>query len=401
MNVKFRQQDKYIRCSFQYNLKRVTMIVQNIRVNKTDFSKQKQRFKPASTNAFEYNEVLNKYENTIKKLYANIINFDSIPDSTTFKQMVIDDIKGLSHSQKSFKEFLNYFIENSKNDKSDATIRQYESSIKTFKEFEKHLGVELQFSSFNMELYDSLISYYRNEKGYANNTIGNRIKHLKSILNFAHKRGYIKDRIFDSYTKPSSPTDDVYLTFEEYDEILKLKLENKREDIIRDLFLIGCDTGLRFEDYSSLKKDNFQNGILSLVTRKTKHRVTIPISPLVHKILNKYNGDLPNFNSNPIFNKKIKEICKRAGIDAMTTLKKDINGSIVDVSKPKYKWVSSHTARRSFATNYYMETEAHTYDIMSITGHKTESQFLNYIQKNKKEPMKSLALAMKKRFEKF
>ena len=52
------------------------MIVQNIRVNKTDFSKQKQRFKPASTNAFEYNEVLNKYENTIKKLYANIINFD-------------------------------------------------------------------------------------------------------------------------------------------------------------------------------------------------------------------------------------------------------------------------------------------------------------------------------------
>ena len=67
----------------------------------------------------------------------------------------------------------------------------------------------------------------------------------------------------------------------------------------------------------------------------------------------------------------------------------------------KYKWVSSHTARRSFATNYYMESEVHTYDIMSITGHKTESQFLNYIQKNKKEPMKSLALAMKKRFEKF
>ena len=52
MNVKFRQQDKYIRCSFQYNLQRVTMIVQNIRVNKTDFSKQKQRFKPASTNAY-------------------------------------------------------------------------------------------------------------------------------------------------------------------------------------------------------------------------------------------------------------------------------------------------------------------------------------------------------------
>ena len=69
MNVKFRQQGEYIRCSFQYNKERVTMIVQNIRVNKNDFSKQKQRFKPASTNAFEYNEDLNKDENTIKKLF--------------------------------------------------------------------------------------------------------------------------------------------------------------------------------------------------------------------------------------------------------------------------------------------------------------------------------------------
>jgi len=377
------------------------MIVQNIRVNKTDFSKQKQRFKPASTNAFEYNEVLNKYENTIKKLYANIINFDPRPSPSLFKEMVIDDIKGLSHSQKSFKEFLNYFIENSKNDKSDATIRQYESSIKTFKEFEKHLGIELQFSSFNMELYDSLISYYRNEKGYANNTIGNRIKHLKSILNFAHKRGYIKDRIFDSYTKPTSPTDDIYLTFEEYRKIDKLKIDNKRDDIIRDLFLIGCETGLRFEDYTNLKRGDFQNGRLSLVVRKTKQRVTIPISKLVNKILDKYSGDLPNYNNNTIFNKRIKEICKGAGIDTMTTLKKDINGSIIDIAKPKYKWVSSHTARRSFATNYYLEIGASNYYIMSITGHKTEGQFLNYIQQNKKETLKSFTLSVKKRDEKF
>ena len=399
MNVKFRQQGVYIRCSFQYNKERVTMIVQNIRVNKNDFSKQKQRFKPASTNAFEYNEVLNKYENTIKKLYAKILNLDTVLDRNTFKKMVIDDIKGLSHSQKSFQDFLNYFIKNSKNSKSEATIRQYQSSIKTFLEFEKHLGIELQFTSFDMELYDSLITYYRNERNYSNNTIGNRIKHLKSILNYAHNRGYVNHRNFDSYFKPSSPTDDVYLTFEEYYKINELKLDNEREDIIRDLFLVGCETGLRFEDYTNLKKDNFQNGFLTVVTRKTKQRVTIPVSPIIKSILAKYNSDLPIFKSNAVFNRKIKEICKKAGIDEETTLKKDINGIITDVSKPKYKWVSSHTARRSFATNYYMDPDAHTYDIMSITGHKTEKQFLNYIQKNKKEPMKSLALAMKKRFK--
>jgi len=375
------------------------MLVQNISVSRSDFSKQKQRFKPSTVNSLEYNMVLDKYENTIKKVYAQILNLDAVLDRNTFKKMIIDEIQGLSHNKKSFKDFLNYFIKNSKNSKSEATVRQYQSSIKTFLEFEKHLGIELQFTSFDMELYDSLITYYRNKRKYSNNTIGNRIKHLKSILNYAHKRGYIKDRIFDSYTKPSSPTDDVYLTFEEYHKINELKLDDEREDSIRDLFLVGCETGLRFEDYTNLKKDNFHNETLSIITRKTKQRVTMPISKLVNKILDKYNGVLPNFKSNPMFNKKIKEICKKAGINTKTTLNKDVNGIMVDVTKPKYKWVSSHTARRSFATNYYMETDAHTYDIMSITGHKTEKQFLNYIQKNKKEPMKSLALAMKKRFK--
>jgi len=375
MNVNFRQQGKYIRCSFQYNKKRVTMLVQNISVSRSDFSKQKQRFKPSTVNSLEYNMVLDKYENTIKKVYAQILNLDAVLDRNTFKKMIIDEIQGLSHNKKSFKDFLNYFIKNSKNSKSEATVRQYQSSIKTFLEFEKHLGIELQFTSFDMELYDSLITYYRNKRKYSNNTIGNRIKHLKSILNYAHKRGYIKDRIFDSYTKPSSPTDDVYLTFEEYHKINELKLDDEREDSIRDLFLVGCETGLRFEDYTNLKKDNFHNETLSIITRKTKQRVTMPISKLVNKILDKYNGVLPNFKSNPMFNKKIKEICKKAGINTKTTLNKDVNGIMVDVTKPKYKWVSSHTARRSFATNYYMETEAQIYDIMSITGHKTEKQF--------------------------
>ena len=42
-------------------------------------------------------------------------------------------------------------------------------------------------------------------------------------------------------------------------------------------------------------------------------------------------------------------------------------------------WVSSHT-QEEVSFNYYMETEAHTYDIMSITGHKIESTF-NYTEK--------------------
>ena len=399
MNVNFRQQGQYIRCSFQYNKQRVTMLVQNVSVTDINFSKAKSRFKSSATNSSEYNEVLDKYANAIRKVNASIIGLDYAPSKDEFKQLVNKEINGTDSNVKNFRSFLDYFIDNSKNKINPSTLRQYKSSIKTFIEFENHIGLELQFSSFNMELYDSLIDYYYNVRKNSNNTIGNRIKHLKAILNYAYKRDYIKNRLFDSYAKPSSQTDDIYLTFDEYTLIEAVELDNKRDDIVRDLFLVGCESGLRFEDYSNLRRDNFKDDLLTVITLKTKQRVTIPISPILKRILKKYGSSFPTFKGNSSFNIKIKEVCKKAGIDAKTTLKKDINGTMVDVSKPKYEWVSSHTARRSFATNYYMETDAQIYDIMSITGHKTEKQFLNYIKKNPKEPIKSFVLAMNKRFK--
>ena len=51
MNVNFRKEDKYIRCSFQYNKQRVTMLVQNISVTDSNFSKSKQRFKASAINS--------------------------------------------------------------------------------------------------------------------------------------------------------------------------------------------------------------------------------------------------------------------------------------------------------------------------------------------------------------
>ena len=71
--------------------------------------------------------------------------------------------------------------------------------------------------------------------------------------------------------------------------------------------------------------------------------------------------------SNPKLNKNIKKICKQAGI----------NQSIDGI--PKYKLVTCHTARRSFATNAYI-SDVPVRDIMRITGHKKETTFLNYVQ---------------------
>ncbi len=51
--------------------------------------------------------------------------------------------------------------------------------------------------------------------------------------------------------------------------------------------------------------------------------------------------------------------------------------------------------------NYFLKIRTSNYHLMSITGHKTESQFLNYIQQNKEEAFESFAQSVKERDEKF
>lgn len=68
-----------------------------------------------------------------------------------------------------------------------------------------------------------------------------------------------------------------------------------------------------------------------------------------------------------------------------------------DATKPLFECVTSHTARRSFATNLYLDGFP-TIEIMKITGHKTEKSFMKYIKVSKLDAAKRLSAHMKKRW---
>ena len=62
----------------------------------------------------------------------------------------------------------------------------------------------------------------------------------------------------------------------------------------------------------------------------------------------------------------------------------------------KYERISSHTARRSFATNMYKRGYP-IYYLMQIIGHKKESTFLNYIKVTNEEAVKIITMNHKKK----
>jgi integrase len=207
-----------------------------------------------------------------------------------------------------------------------------------------------------------------------------------SNLQFRHKKFFVT----------REETDAVYLTEREVVGLYRFDFSNnKRLEQVRDLFVFGCFVGLRFSDFSSVKPENIAkiegDYFIRLITQKTKELVIIPCNPLILDIFNKYKSSpnhLPKSISNQKFNDYLKIVCRQAGLTETGRL-------VTSPEKELCDCVSSHTARRSFATNYYLQGFP-TIDLMKITGHKTEKAFLRYIRVTKLDTAMRLNKHIKK-----
>jgi integrase len=118
--------------------------------------------------------------------------------------------------------------------------------------------------------------------------------------------------------------------------------------------------------------------------------VIIPIHPIVRNILNKYNNELPPPISNQKLNDYLKIIGKLAELDENVITYKTKGGRPEKKVTPKHDLITTHTARRSFATNAF-KAGISSILIMKITGHKTEKSFLRYIRISPEEAAQEMA----------
>ena len=313
-------------------------------------------------------------------------------------------------------EFIENYIESSKhriNPQSgkkiaESTLKKYTTCFNYLKEYAQYKKKNVDFKDVDIAFYTGFVKFLNNKVisfkdketgeevkkiGLAVNTIGKQIAVLKGFLNQAAEQGINKYTAFKrrGFTIITEEAETIYLNEQELNKLNKLDLsEDKRLDRIRDLFLIGCWTGCRFSDFSTITHDQIRDGYLYVKQEKTGARVVIPLHPVVKSILNKYEGELPPAPSNQKFNDYIKEVCELAGIDESVQKGITRGGRYTAEELPKSKLVSSHTARRSFATNLY-KNGFPTISIMKITGHASEKAFLKYIKVTPEEHAKLLA----------
>jgi len=139
------------------------------------------------------------------------------------------------------------------------------------------------------------------------NTVGTHIKNLKAFLNDATIRRINTNLDFRNpkFKAIFEEADTIHLRLEESERIKLLDHSAKPGmEKMRDLFLVGCFTGLRFSDFSQIKLSNIvtmeENRFISLRTLKTNTRAVIPLNKAVLDILDKYKGGIPDTYTNQV-----------------------------------------------------------------------------------------------------
>lgn len=264
--------------------------------------------------------------------------------------------------------------------KSSRVVYSYYNVLDLMKEYKPRAD----WFDLDLDYYDGFTQFLV-DKGLAKNTVADKIKVLKVFCNASYNREIHTNAKFKLFKKQTEESIAVYLDDQELNRIYKCNLSRHPHlETVRDQFLIGCWSGCRFGDIKKITNENIKNGFVYIEQQKTRKRVIIPLHPVTIDILSRYDGTPPEPISNQKFNQHIKRVVMAARIKNTVTKGITKGGERVFIKEPKYKFVSSHTARRSFATNLY-KSGFPAISIMAITGHKTQEAFLKYIKVSEEE----------------
>lgn len=293
-----------------------------------------------------------------------------------------------------FNQQFQLYIESKRNKVAKATVNVFHETLRYLEAFEIHRKEKITFESFNYDFYDELVEFltyeyisyrYKNLQGLKVNTIGKTIKHLRLFLNDRMRRRIIPHIDISMFKTMEEQADAIYLNMQEIEMIFEIDLShNPVLEQHRNLFVLGCYTGLRFSDFSVIRSNDIRNNMLYKKQQKSDHWVIIPLREHAQHILqNKFKDGVPEI-SNTEFNDSLKQIGKLAELNEPIKFSHKKGNRKIVVCKPKYEWITSHTCRRSFCTNEFMAGTPVEL-IMKISGHKSLKDFYKYIKVSPEE----------------
>ncbi len=362
----------------------------------------------------EQNAKLGKFKLSIIQTHQNFNdNYHRIPTKDELKSIIKQAIEGsetkaIKKGKKTFEDVYNEVIEIHELKNKNAieaikvganvkpTHKSYISSIKVaykdLKVFATENNMILDIDTFNEKTCLEFQNWLINKRELAISTIATRIKRTSLILKRAFEKGYTNNRsyLLDEFKVKVPPTISTSLTEEDILFLYNYDFsQNERLERVRDLFVLACNTGLRFETVSRLQLEHIDtvNKIVRILTSKGTKTQTYKYANFnffgfTEEILIKYNYHI---SAIAISNQKTNEYLKEIFTEIPEFRDREIKIEVPSEKGVKFKsykfldLIDFHTSRRSFCTNRYCEG----WDMLEIwdyTGHTDEFTFKSYFR---------------------
>ncbi len=323
---------------------------------------------------------------------------------TNNEEITPDVVKGLmqnafgglqnSSSKKSFWEVYEEFKEYKGKTTKNTNISKYNSLVASLKKFEKKY-YPLSFEKMTINFFTDFMSYSTDKLKHKNNTIGKNLKLVKVFLTWCweHPKKYNKLLDYKKFKVENDMPEPLFLTQEELEMFEAANTEHsKTQTLSKMIFIYQCYTGQRIGDVLNLRKQDIRlskNGeynewVLYQGKGNKKYSISIPILDKAQEILDKYfpsiNGNDRVFppQTNVMINKNLKIIGLTAGIDTIITKVNYSGVKRVERTSPKYKFISTHMARKTFIT-LSLEKGMRDEQIITFTGHTSIRQLRPYV----------------------
>ena len=296
-----------------------------------------------------------------------------------------------------FADNIELFLEEKKDKIKKQSLKDFKSFQHSIMDFEKAKNKTLTFDDVNIKFINEYCEFLADPKrrkdaitrgGLNDNTISKRVDVLKAYMKFIEENELYEFPLKVHNHKPvhKYPIKIVHLDLNELRELMNLELTGKYK-VVRDIFIFGAMTSLRYSDVVSLTDDDIQeeDGEYRMVkvaikSRQGKEQYVQTLNDTAVKIWNDYDHNLNRY-SNQKFNLYLKELCRDSGkFDTLITVPSFRNGVKVVEKVPKWSLISSHTGRRSFITNMISKGVT-VKELMSATSHTKIDTLVKYIDK--------------------
>lgn len=359
-----------------------TIVVNSkLRIDPKYWNPERQRAKKGAPNEVQLNRYLDKFKAKVTEVVQELLIDDN---EYTFEQVreIVKKAFELKVSD-DFMEVLDVFIDSRKSTFENNTIKKYITVKNHLLKFQEDRNFKITFENLDINFFDKFYDYCINHLEIMNNTIRKDVSILKTFISWCNERGITKVNETKKFEVKGYSTDIVTLTDNELKLIEDYTPSLPHLSNVKDVFLLSTYTGQRFSDIHNLRYSDIdlKKKIWNLRTKKTKDIIKVPLSNKAISIIDKYKDEdkfIPTI-SNQKYNEYIKRLCKEAEINEPVTITSYRGSRRIDVTKPKYELITSHTARRTFVTLSLIKgMQPHI--LMKITGHKDYKTLNKYVR---------------------